>query len=351
MTQHTKIIFKKSILSVFLITQLFVNCKGNTADSISENHDEVSNLNAEKSKEIDVKNPISATQWIYIKSVPIVASVAKNSISCDDKKYGELNIRIQNDSVFLFDTYTDKVSTGKVKSKDFFKEKYMYDFYKKMLQDEVRINLGETVNYARNTRAYSKDSKLDAYFRDAFFIEQFMFIESNGCVYIYKKNADVKTVMIDKTASRVATQKIVELPFDFNDYYNSCIYPSDKSCRSKYPSNEFNNGVFLKAVETAIAIPEPSIYFALPSATKEVAIYIVAYQGNDNDSYHLLSMKDDKVISKLEIGSMDGTTLNDFVITKDNLVNLYTRKSANEKRKLKEIYKIASTGKFESQNK
>ena len=350
MIQRTRMNLKKSILTVFFITQLFINCKGNTAPEISENSNDTVAVNAQPEVEInDVKEPTSAKQWVYVKSVPIAAADAKNTPPCDAKKYVELSIRIQNDSVFLFDAYTDKVSTGKVKSKDFFKEKYLFDFYKSMLKKELKVDLGETIDYARNTRAYSKDSKLDAYFRDAFFIAQFMVIESNGCVYIYKKSADQKVGVSDKAAK--AGIKTVELPFDFTEYYSSCIYPSDKKCGSRYPSFEFKNDNFLKTVEAAIGIPEPSIYFVLPSATKEVAIYMVAYQGNDNDSYHLITMKNDKLISKLEIGAMDGATLKDFLIAKGNVVNLYTRRNADDKRKLNGVYKISSTGKFEAQNK
>jgi len=347
MIQHTKINLKKSILSAFLITQLFINCKGNTSDPISENRKDTIAVNEPETQVAVLEKPANALQWIYIKSVPIAASDAKNAPPCDDKKYGELNIKIQNDSVFLFGTYTDKVSTGKVKSKDFFKQKYLYDFYKNMLQKEVKINLSETIDYARNTRAYSKDSKLDAYFRDAFFIGQFMFMESNGCVYIYKKNADFKNAEVKTVNSKTAVISTVELPFDFTDYYSSCIYPSDKNCGSRYPSKEFKNDAFLKVIETATGIPEPSIYMTLPSPTNEIAVYIIAYQGNDNDSYHLITMKNDKVVAKLEIGSMDGTNLNDFLITKDNVIHLYTRKNANEKRKPSGIHKITSSGKIE----
>jgi len=348
MIRHTKIYLKKIIFSALLSTQVFISCNANNATPIADNPAESSEIKLETTKAVSTE--VNATQWIYIKSVPIVATGTKSNTACDDKKYGDLNIRIQNDSVFLFDTYTDKVSTGEVKSKDFFKEKYLYDFYKKMLADEVKIKLAETIKYARNTRAYSKDSKLDAYFRDAFFIDQFMFIESKGCVYIYKKNAAVKADAVTAVSKITdASQKPLELPFDFNDYYKSCVYPSDKSCNGKYPSAEFKNDSFLKMIESAVGITDPAIYFLIPNSNKEVTTYLIAYQGNDNDSYHLVSVKDNNAVSKLEVGSMDGTTLNDFVISKDGQINLYTRKNANDKRKAVASYKIATSGKFEKQ--
>ena len=74
----------------------------------------------------------------------------------------------------------------------------------------------------------------------------------------------------------------------------------------------------------------PSSYFLLPKINNFQPI-ILAYTDSDVEGYYLKVVEKNKLISSLQIAKFDGETVEDFVITKDFEVELYTRKGASEK--------------------
>ncbi len=121
--------------------------------------------------------------WIFYKSVPL----AKGEYVCDVKKFKSLKIDISADSVFISNKYTDNVYRDKISSESFFDHAYLLNSYKKLLKNEFGIILPNNIEAIRNKRVYDKNSELDKYFQDAFFVDNLMVVENEGCVVVFKK--------------------------------------------------------------------------------------------------------------------------------------------------------------------
>ena len=287
----------------------------------------------------------SKPQWIYYKAVPITAEGSSSTFNCNDAKYSALNIKFAGDSVYIGNKYTDDVYRTNIKAKSFFDKQYMYDFYKQMLQKEFGLKLEDTFESVRNKKAQQKESPLDAYFTDAFFIKDYMFAESGGCVYVYRKNPAYKSGSTTTSSQKVSAQSnvFVTLPFDSKAYYESCVYPGNKQdCAQKYPVQPFKNDALSKSVESAFQ-KEGLEYFKV--ANTDVQLYVVHFQGDDADEYGLLSLKNNKVIASKIIGSSGGDKTIDFVLDSNKQVSLFKR-GTGSKRVPFEKYEITTQGKF-----
>ena len=294
---------------------------------------------------IQLQNNDGKPQWIYYKAVPITAEGSSSTFNCNDAKYSALNIKFAGDSVFIGGKYTDDVYRNNIKAKSFFDKQYMYDFYKQMLQKEFNLKLEDSFETIRNKKALQKESPLDTYFADAFFMKDYMFAESGGCVYVYRKNPAYKSGSTTTSLQKVSAQSngFVTLPFDSKAYYEACIYPGNKQdCALKYPSHTFENDSFAKLVTGAFQ-NEGTEYFKI--AFSGIQLYVIHFQGDDADEYGLLSLKDNKVIASKIIGSSGGDETIDFVIDNNKQVGLFKR-GAGSKRVPFEKYEITVQGKF-----
>lgn len=134
------------------------------------------------------------------------------------------------------------------------------------------------------------------------------------------------------------------LPFDFEEYYKSCIYPSDeKECSIKYQTYSYNpNDSISKIIGKKYY---PSKYIFLPSFESYSPI-ILCNTESDMESYDLIILYKKKMISYLQIGLMDGNNILDFNISNDYKISLYKRKSMNDLRRLFKTYIISSEGRL-----
>ena len=140
--------------------------------------------------------------WFFYKSVPL----SKGEYVCDVTKFKSLIIDISGDSIFISNKYTDNVYRNKISSETYFDHTYLLNSYKKMLKDEFEIILPNKIESIRNKRVYDKKSELDKYFQDAFFVDDYMFIESDGCVMAFKKNNRNKIVVSESECEDVAIE-------------------------------------------------------------------------------------------------------------------------------------------------
>ena len=132
------------------------------------------------------------------------------------------------------------------------------------------------------------------------------------------------------------------LPVDFDEYYKACVYPFDSIvCNNKYPKYLYKeNDDFAKMLGKDY---HPSDYMYLPKINNYQPI-ILCYTDSDVESYDLIIINNEKIISSLEIGIMDGQTITQFSISKDYLITLYKKKNSKEKNKKWKSYQINQNG-------
>jgi hypothetical protein len=136
--------------------------------------------------------------------------------------------------------------------------------------------------------------------------------------------------------------KYSNLPIEFDEYYKACINPYDSiKCDSNYPKYYFKE-------DNAIAKVfgnnfHPSDYMYLPKI-KDYQPMILCNTDSDIESYDLVVLSGNKVISSLEIGLMDGESITQFNISKDYIISLYKRKNTTEKKVFFKSYIIDDKG-------
>lgn len=203
MIQHIKI---KSII-ILLITITSFSCKKNTNNrNLIEKRIKVKEVSVvqkdiEKSK-IKKNENIDRLNYSFENVVPL-----SNSYTCFSEKYENFDFSISGDSIFIDGIYTDDVYNEVIKSELYFPQRYLYNLYKNFLPKYFNLNLPDTLENIRNKRAYQKESKLDAFFQDAFFINNYMFFEKDGCLYCFKK--------------KETNKNLVELPISKKEISNS----------------------------------------------------------------------------------------------------------------------------------
>lgn len=155
------------------------------------------------------------------------------------------------------------------------------------------------------------------------------------------KNVDVSKLSKSKQVSNSNNLKFITLPFDFENYYSTCIDEDSKDCEKKYPSYSYSeNKDILKDFGVK---DEPTSFFML-SKIKNLQPIILAFTDSDVEGYFLKVINNNKVISSLQIGKMDGENISDFIIKNNYEVEIYSRKDSNEKRVLEKKYKIQDDG-------
>jgi len=134
------------------------------------------------------------------------------------------------------------------------------------------------------------------------------------------------------------------LPFDFDEYYGACYnFPHTDKCEENYPIYTLSQASRLsKIIKNTYAAAE---YMYLPEI-QNYQVVVLFNTETDIETYVLLVIDKDKIISSLEIGKMSETSIMDFNISKDYLITLYTRKSDKDKREKWKSFKIDSGGKI-----
>ncbi|WP_343691264.1 hypothetical protein [Chitinophaga sp.] len=176
----------------------------------------------------------------------------------------------------------------------------------------------------------------------------------------YVNTQDCKDILVDEPVegSRLPlsvwqqrAQKVVpletqpvKLPFDFDEYYKACVYPEDKSkCAANYPSYPIENDASLKSIVEEAIDEDATDYFILPDI-EAIHPYIIAYTQTDVERYYLVTVVNYKIIAKLQIGQVDDERLLYFVIDKDHVVHLYSRKQKNEAGTPQQQYQVKPDG-------
>lgn len=150
---------------------------------------------------------------------------------------------------------------------------------------------------------------------------------------ISEKNIPLKGDINDKAAI---------LPFNFEDFYAVCVYPSDeKKCSENYPKYDYNEkSELFKIIGSEFYFSE---YIYLP-AINDFKPVILCDNTSDIEKYYLIVIKDGRIISNLLIGKMDGEGIQDFNILKNYNITLFKRKNRKDARKETGKYKISNDG-------
>lgn len=279
----------------------------------------VSSVESEKkiTENIITKKQATTDTWKFFK---IFSLSPQSNYSCDYKKYENVNLGLSQDSIFINGKHTDDVYTNLILSTSYFDHKYLYETYKKRLKEELDINFPLEIKSIRNKKSYDKTSLLNNYFENAFFIQDYMFFDDNGCIVCFKK-ANISSTSND-------TSKIPKLisKEDFD------------STNSKF--TEINKKIIVDDSEAT------TVY--------QISDHIfIAWFDGDNERWYLVTYNDNKPVSQLLIGknetieSENGTIDNyiDFCIDQNFKISLdySTGKDINSKKLLRtEKYVINS---------
>lgn len=160
--------------------------------------------------------------WSFYKVVPLSAG----EYACDVEKFKSLKIDFSGDSVFISNKYCDDVYRNTILSESFFEHKYLLYAYKKVLKDGFDVILPKKIECIRNKKVYDKNSQLDKYFEDAFFVDNYMFVESEGCVIAFVKESgnkiaavECEEVPIEMGSGRICTIKNTNLIKAYQEIY------------------------------------------------------------------------------------------------------------------------------------
>lgn len=304
------------------MTLLFINCKQSNSN-FGKGSDQIKIL-----KEDLATN--ERNNWLFFKTV----SLSANSYLCDDYNYNSLKFDIDNDSVFINNKYTDDVYTSSIKSEDYFKYKYLYEKYKKILMQEFNIDIPKRIKTIRNKRVYDKNSELDKYFQDAFFIDNYVFFEKEGCVMCFKKVEENKAIL-----ESCIDEINFLLPYNKTHVIENITYKILK-CRPI-------------GIEKFLCGNETIRYILLPKINNVNLILIPMDCGDSPYRFYLLAIKNNKVISNLyvegelfEPETMGNVERTNFSIDENEIIHVTTKVFIDNKIQSQNIkeYKINEDG-------
>ncbi|MCC9016445.1 hypothetical protein [Flavobacterium lipolyticum] len=230
MIQITKFFYFRA--TVFLVLLSLFSCKK------EEHQNHV--INKEKKTEItDISAKVkNRNNWIFCKAVPLL----KDEYVCDVEKFKSLIIDISGDSVFISNKYSDEVYRSRILSESFFEHKYLLRAYQKILKDDFKIILPNKIECIRNKKVYDKNSELDKYFQDAFFVDNYMFVESDGCVIAFAKSskdkksaAECEDVAVEMGSGKVCTIKNTSLAKVYEEIISSKLVEKSSVLPKRIP--------------------------------------------------------------------------------------------------------------------
>lgn len=237
-------------------------------------------------------------------------------------------------------TYTAKeISQDKTSVKVKFKvENYMNDKLTETNEETYLFYYSNTGEIDKIINEETQKDILDEYILDA----QESFKEFAASLIKDKKIEIPQSKEQNNSAN--TKYRISALPFDHEDYYSTCYVKFDeKACANRYPKYSYPENK--KILEEYGIKDTPTSFFMLPKINN-LQPFILGYNDSDVEGYDLIVATKSKVISSLEIAEFDGETVNDFIITKNFEIELYTRKNTTEKRILKKKYQIQPDGKL-----
>lgn len=289
--------FSQLILCLFFIT---ISCKKNDSDK--------STIRAKQENQVSpVINNINDNSFVLSCGSGCAMTYTPEAVSQDKQT---VNVK------FKVETYIDE------KLSDTYYEKY--NFVYNSLGEIEQINLeGKNDDILQNLMP---DAQTE--------------FKKFSKILLKNKNVDISKFSKTEQAYINNNSKFCTLPFDFDAYYKACI-EDNKNCEGKYPSYTFMEN---KDMLEKYGIKEqPSSFFLLPKINNLQPI-ILAFTDSDIEGYFLKIADNNKIISSLQIGKMDGETIEDFVITETFDINIYIRNNSTEKRVLKKKYKIQNDG-------
>lgn len=290
---------KKVVLAVFLI---LIGCKDST----------IKELKNKSSNDIGIKKV--------------------NGLSCEDVVYKIVkssNLALRGEKDFL--TQIDRIEGDNIIIQVYLENNISDDPTKKQIVESTIawLTLDLNANKLFNTTA-DPDNPIELNF-DKKLVSQNDVFSLCQIVKKEKKNS-------------VADQNIKYsiLPVDFDEYYKACVNPYDSiKCNKNYPKYFFKE-------EDAIAKIfgnkfHPSDYMYLPKL-RDCQPIVLFNTDSDIESYDLVVLKNNKIISSIEIGIMDGESIVQFNISRDYIISLYKKKNANEKKVFLKSYIITDNG-------
>ena len=205
MIQHIKI----SKVSLFLSFFLLLSCTKYSSQQGKDILDR-DTISTENKKKHLVENQ---NNW---KLEKIFSLSPQSDYSCILPQYENTLINIKNDSIFINNKYTDDVYNITIPTKSYFNSESLYKVYKKRIKEELKVNIPTDIKTIRNKRAYDKNSLLDKYFQDAFFINEYLIFENNGCIICFKK--------ANEKRGEILHFKNIILPYKKSISINSVVY-------------------------------------------------------------------------------------------------------------------------------
>lgn len=213
------------------------------------------------------------------------------------------------------------------------------DVIKSELKSLFNIDIKGNVQVIQNSKSDISKKGCQFPFYEVFITNDLLIFYDEG-YHVFSKN--IENEISQNTP--VKEYKIVQLPFDFSDYYNLC-YSDDEKCKQRYPSYTASESDDILSYFGIIEETPTEIFMLSPYNGFQPLI--IAYTDSDVEGYYLFVAKQRKVISSLQIGKMDGVSIEDFIITKKQEVEIYSRKDAYERRNLIRKYKINQNGVIE----
>lgn len=132
------------------------------------------------------------------------------------------------------------------------------------------------------------------------------------------------------------------LPVNFDEYYQTCVHPYDSiKCKENYPKYSYDDKDPIAEIFKGKF--QPSEYMYLPKV-RDYQPILLCNTDFDIESYDLVIIKNNKIISSLEIGVMDGESIMQFNISKDYLINVSTKKNGTQKNTSFKTYTINQDG-------
>lgn len=164
---------------------------------------------------------------------------------------------------------------------------------------------------------------------------------------IIAQDSFLKNCGIKNNQKKLSNRKEIKhsiLPFDFEEYYSACVYPSDTTkCLANYPKYNYGeNSEFDQIIDMRF---RPSEYIYLPNLNSYQPV-ILCNNNEDIESYNLIVIKDKKITSFLRIGEVSDNVIKEFNISKDFIISIYIRKNAKMIRKKEKVYQINHEGKI-----
>lgn len=318
MTRHIKL-----FLYLFVILSINVNCKKANANKLNAN-------------EIIIKKDENKKQVVENKNYETWYFSSKNK----SDKYKNVEILISKDSIKILNTDTNKfickgeVIQTKKSISDYTLGQKSAENLKSELNNLFNSAISDSINVVENADSEISNKGCLFPFYEMFFIENELFIYDNEYLVFTKRNT------LENNFSAEENFKVNKLPFDFNTYYNIC-YENQKRCNAEYPSYGLQDG---KKILEFYGIKEnPTIFFILPKVY-DLKPIILAYTETDIEGYYLIISKNHKVVNSLQIAKIDGESIDDFVITKNFSIELYSRKNSIDRKKLNKVYRIQKDG-------